>query len=58
MLNASRPPGGMSPSQRVLLYSAVTGEEGGDEQVGLLGASTDDDYGNSGHGLPAARVAQ
>ena len=56
-INVSRPPGGMSPSQRVL-HSAVTGEEGGQEHLGLLGASSDDDYGNSGHGLPAARVAQ
>lgn len=46
-----RAPGNMSSSQR-MLHSAVTGEEGGEEHMGLLGSE-----GGSG-GRPSARVAQ
>ena len=47
-----RPPGSMSSSQRGL-HSAVTGEEGGEERLGLLGSE-----GGGGGGRSPARVAQ
>jgi hypothetical protein len=46
-----RAPGDMSSSQR-MLHSAVTGDEGGEEHIGLLGSE------GGGGGRPSARVAQ